>query len=75
MEGMAIAGYAIGAGKGYIYLRAEYHYLLEGLQKAIDQSKEKGYLKDLEIEITGRCRGLYLRGGVGPHELHRRETG
>ncbi|MBW2204889.1 MAG: NADH-quinone oxidoreductase subunit F, partial [Deltaproteobacteria bacterium] len=29
MEGMAIAGYAIGAGKGYIYLRSEYHYLLE----------------------------------------------
>ncbi|MBW1852826.1 MAG: NADH-quinone oxidoreductase subunit F, partial [Deltaproteobacteria bacterium] len=61
MEGMAIAGYAIGAGKGYIYLRSEYHYLLEGLQKAIDQSKEKGYLKDLEIEIREGA-GAYICG-------------
>jgi len=61
MEGMAIAAYAIGAGKGYIYLRSEYHYLLEGLQKAIDQSKEKGYLKDLEIEIREGA-GAYICG-------------
>ena len=61
MEGMAIAGYAIGAGKSYIYLRSEYHYLLEGLQKAIDQCKEKGYLKDLEIEIREGA-GAYICG-------------
>ena len=61
MEGMAIAGYAIGTGKGYIYLRCEYHYLLEGLQKAIDQSKKKGYLKDLEIEIREGA-GAYICG-------------
>jgi NADH-quinone oxidoreductase subunit F len=61
IEGMAISGYAMGAGKGYIYLRSEYHYLLQGLQKAIDQSKEKGYLKDLEIEIREGA-GAYICG-------------
>ena len=61
IEGMAIAGYAIGAGKAYIYLRSEYHYLLEGIQKAIGQSKDKGYLKDLEIEIREGA-GAYICG-------------
>jgi len=61
MEGMAIAGYAIGARKGYIYLRAEYHYLLEGLIKAILQSKEKGYLNDLDLEIQEGA-GAYICG-------------
>ena len=61
MEGMAIAGYAIGARKGYIYLRAEYHYLLEGLTKAISQSREKGYLDDLDLEFQEGA-GAYICG-------------
>ena len=61
IEGMAIAGYAIGAGKGYIYLRAEYRYLLKGIQNAIDQSKGKGYLKNLEVEIREGA-GAYICG-------------
>jgi len=61
MEGMAIAGYAIGAKKGYIYLRAEYHYLIDGLTKAISQCKEKGYLDDLDIEIQEGA-GAYICG-------------
>ncbi len=61
LEGMAISGYAIGAKKAYIYLRAEYHYLLKGLLDAIDQCKEKGYLKDLDIEIREGA-GAYICG-------------
>lgn len=61
MEGMAIAGYAIGAKKGYIYLRAEYHYLIERLTKSISQCKEKGYLDDLDLEIQEGA-GAYICG-------------
>ena len=61
MEGMAIAGYAIGARKGYIYLRAEYHYLLKGLINAISQCRERGYLDDLDVEIREGA-GAYICG-------------
>jgi len=61
MEGMAIAGYAIGAKKGFLYLRAEYHYLLEGLSKAVLQAKDNGYLNHLEIEIREGA-GAYICG-------------
>lgn len=44
LEGMAIAGYAIGASKGYIYVRAEYPLAVETLEKAIAQAKEYGFL-------------------------------
>ncbi len=61
LEGMAIAAYAIGAGKAYIYLRAEYRYLLKGLENAILQAKEKGYLDDLNIQIQEGA-GAYICG-------------
>ena len=61
LEGMAISAYAIGAKKAYIYLRAEYRYLLEGLLKAVSQAKEREYLKDLEIEIREGA-GAYICG-------------
>ena len=41
---MAIAGYAIGADQGYVYVRAEYPIAVQRLQKAIDQAKEYGLL-------------------------------
>ncbi|WPC41486.1 NADH-quinone oxidoreductase subunit NuoF [Clostridium sp. JS66] len=44
LEGMAIAGYAIGAKKGYIYVRAEYPLAIERLKIAIKQAREKSYL-------------------------------
>jgi NADH:ubiquinone oxidoreductase subunit F (NADH-binding) len=49
IEGIALAGYAIGAEKAFIYLRAEYHYLLDMLKAAISHVKEKGYLEHLDI--------------------------
>jgi len=44
LEGMLIAGYAIGASKGIIYIRAEYPLAIERLKKAIEQMRENGLL-------------------------------
>ena len=44
LEGMAIAGYAIGASRGYIYVRAEYPLAVETLKQAIAQAREYGFL-------------------------------
>ncbi len=59
LEGMAISGYAIGAEKGYIYVRAEYPLAIQRLQKAIHDAREYGLLGqnildkgfDFDIEI------------------------
>jgi len=61
IEGIAIAGHAIGAKKAYIYLRAEYRFLLGLLEKAIAQSKKKGFLKHLNIEVRQGA-GAYVCG-------------
>jgi NADH-quinone oxidoreductase subunit F len=61
VEGLAIAGYAVGAGQGYIYLRAEYHHLLGLLQGAIDQAREGGFLDGFEI-IVREGAGAYVCG-------------
>jgi NADH:ubiquinone oxidoreductase subunit F (NADH-binding)/NADH:ubiquinone oxidoreductase subunit E len=46
LEGMAIAGYAVGAGFGYIYVRGEYYLSMHRLQNAIDQAVAHGFLGD-----------------------------
>ncbi|MFW6258490.1 MAG: NADH-ubiquinone oxidoreductase-F iron-sulfur binding region domain-containing protein [Halochromatium sp.] len=44
LEGMAIAAYAVGANKGYIYIRAEYPLAVERLKTAIRKAKRQGFL-------------------------------
>jgi NADH:ubiquinone oxidoreductase subunit F (NADH-binding)/(2Fe-2S) ferredoxin len=44
IEGMMIAGYAIGASKGYVYVRGEYALSIERMQKAIDAARQVGLL-------------------------------
>jgi len=44
IEGIVIAGYAIGAHQGYIYIRGEYRYLMEILDRAIAEAYARGYL-------------------------------
>jgi NADH:ubiquinone oxidoreductase subunit F (NADH-binding) len=61
IEGIAIAGYAVGAKKAYIYLRAEYRFLLSLLERAIAQTKRKGFLKHLDIEVRMGA-GAYVCG-------------
>lgn len=44
LEGMLIAGYAVGADKGYIYVRAEYPLAVKRLEIALQQVREKGFI-------------------------------
>ncbi len=64
VEAMMIAGYAIGANKGYIYVRAEYPIAVERFQKAIDSAKEYGILGK-NIWNTGFDFDLEIRLGAG----------
>lgn len=61
LEGIAIGAYAIGAGKVYIYLRAEYRYLLKGLMEAISQARGKGVLDDMDLVVQEGA-GAYICG-------------
>lgn len=44
IEGMALAGYAVGASMGYVYIRGEYHMSIARMQRAIDQARSQGLL-------------------------------
>lgn len=61
LEGIIIASLAIGAKKGFIYLREEYHYLYNNLNIAIEQVKNSGFLDDIDIEIIEGA-GAYVCG-------------
>ena len=64
IEAMAIAGYAIGANQGYVYVRAEYPIAVNRLQIAIDQAKEYGLLGN-NIFGTDFSFDLGIRLGAG----------
>ncbi|GAA0124514.1 NADH-quinone oxidoreductase subunit NuoF [Clostridium sp. CTA-19] len=64
LEAMAICGYAIGASKGYIYIRAEYPLAINRLQIAIGQAKEYGLLGK-NILGTGFDFDIEIRYGAG----------
>ena len=64
LEAMAIAGYAIGASQGYIYVRAEYPIAVKRLQIAIDQAHEYGLLGE-DIFGTGFNFDIKIRLGAG----------
>jgi len=63
IEGIAIACYATGAKKAYIYLRAEYNFLFDKLQEAVNQVKDKGFLQANAIDIeVFEGAGAYICG-------------
>jgi len=64
LEAMIIAGYAIGASKGFIYIRAEYPLAIHRLQVAIKQAHEFGLLGD-DILGSGFGFDIELRFGAG----------
>lgn len=64
LESMTIAGYAIGASQGYIYVRAEYPIAVDRLKIAINQSREMGLLGD-DIFGSGFSFDIDLRLGAG----------
>jgi NADH-quinone oxidoreductase subunit F len=69
VEGMIIAAYAVGAQKGYIYIRGEYHKSIEMIRKALGQANASGFLGDnilgsgysldIDVKLGG---GSYLCG-------------
>ena len=69
IEGLTIAGYAIGANQGFIYLRGEYVYILKTLEKAIEDLKKQNLLGknilnsgfDFDVEIRLGA-GAYVCG-------------
>ena len=64
LEAMAIAGYAIGASEGYIYVRAEYPIAVKRLEIAIEQAHEYGLLGE-NIFGTGFNFDIKIRLGAG----------
>ncbi|RTR02329.1 formate dehydrogenase beta subunit [Halomonas nitroreducens] len=66
IEGMAIAGLAVNATQGYIYLRSEYPLAREVLDAAIARAEAAGYLGD-DIQGSGRAFHLEVRLGAGAY--------
>ncbi|GAB4545525.1 MAG: NAD(P)H-dependent oxidoreductase subunit E [Anaerolineales bacterium] len=61
IEGLCIAAYAIGASKGYIYIRGEYPYIIPVLEKAVNEAAQAGYLDGFDVEIRVGA-GAYICG-------------
>jgi formate dehydrogenase iron-sulfur subunit len=66
IEGMTIAGIAVGATQGYIYLRIEYPHALRTLTSAIDLAYQRGYL-GTDILGSGKHFDLEVRLGAGAY--------
>jgi NADH-quinone oxidoreductase subunit F len=67
IEGVLIAGLAVGAQQGYIYIRGEFRYLIGVMDKAIDEAYAKGYLGD-NILGRGVKFNLATHSGAGAYE-------
>ena len=66
VEGMTIAGLAVGADEGYIYLRSEYPHARAVLTEAISRAEQAGWLGD-NIRGSGRKFSMELRIGAGAY--------
>src|SRR5690606_20952964 len=66
IEGMAIAGLAVGAAYGYIYVRSEYPHAIAALGQAIERARRAGWLGD-DIQGSGRRFDLEVRKGAGAY--------
>ena len=66
IEGMIIAGYAVGATKGYIYIRGEYYGSIDTIRKAIEDAYEYGFLGE-NILGSGFSFDLSVRLGAGAY--------
>jgi len=64
LEGMLIAGYATGAEKGYIYIRAEYPLAIQTLKRALSQARSFGLLGESVLETSFKF-DIELRFGAG----------
>ena len=64
IEGLTIAGYAMGASEGYIYVRAEYPLAVQRFRVALEQAKERGFLGK-NIRGSGFDFKIYVKEGAG----------
>jgi len=67
LEGMAIAGYAVGAREGILYLRAEYSWMKDKLEKEIERFYQKGLLGKNAAGIEGFDFDIRLQLGAGSY--------
>jgi NADH-quinone oxidoreductase subunit F len=67
IEGMMIAGLSVDSHKGYIYIRGEYRYLIEHMNKAIAEAYSRGWLGK-NIQGTGFDFDCYTHSGAGAYE-------
>jgi NADH-quinone oxidoreductase subunit F len=67
IEGMMIAGLSVDSHKGYIYIRGEYRYLIEHMDRAIAEAYERGWLGK-NIQGTGFDFDCYTHSGAGAYE-------
>lgn len=66
IEGMSIAALAVGANRGYIYVRSEYAAAAETLRRALEIARQRGYLGP-DLQGSGRELELELRLGAGAY--------
>lgn len=66
IEGMIIAGWALGASTGYIYYRGEYRYLIEIMDRALGEAYEAGLLGE-NILGSGFSMNIYTHTGAGAY--------
>jgi NADH-quinone oxidoreductase subunit F len=67
IEGMMIAGLAVGSQMGYIYIRGEYRYLIEIMDRAVEEAYARGYLGS-NIQGTGVTFDVRTHTGAGAYE-------
>jgi NADH-quinone oxidoreductase subunit F len=67
IEGMVIAGRAIGANRGFIYIRGEYRYVLDLVETALEEAYQRGYLGK-NIRDSGFDYDLLIHTGAGAYE-------
>lgn len=66
LEGMALAGYAVGANAGVIYIRGEYEWIARRLEHAIAQAEEHGWLGE-NIQTSGFSFRIHVHRGAGAY--------
>ncbi|MBL0241010.1 MAG: NADH-quinone oxidoreductase subunit NuoF [Chloracidobacterium sp.] len=66
IEGMLIAGFALGSTTGFIYTRGEYKYLIDIMDVALDEAREAGLMGD-NIMGSGFSMNIYTHTGAGAY--------
>jgi NADH-quinone oxidoreductase subunit F len=67
LEGMMIAGWTVGSNKGYVFIRGEYRYLIDIVDRAIAEAYERGFLGK-NVFGSGWDFDIYTHTGAGAYE-------